>query len=95
MVKVKLFASSMAPSQVVDILSIKRLLATAARSWSGGTMVDRGGCQIPPHLLVVGAENSLDHGPARLRQEAKRGARRRRRRDRWRDRAAAAVTSVF
>ncbi len=28
-----------------------------------------------PHLLVVGAENSRDPGPARLRQETKRGAR--------------------
>ncbi len=28
-----------------------------------------------PHLLVVGAGNSCDTGPARLRQEAKRGAR--------------------
>jgi hypothetical protein len=27
-----------------------------------------------PHLLVVGAGNSYDPGPARLRQEAKRGA---------------------
>ena len=48
-----------------------------------------------PHLLVVGAGNSLDPGPVRLRQEAKRGARRRRRHDRRRDRASAAVTSVF
>ena len=29
----------------------------------------------PPHLLVVGAGNSPDPGLARLRQEAKRGAR--------------------
>ena len=29
----------------------------------------------PPHLLVVGDGNSRDPGPARLRQEAKRGAR--------------------
>ena len=50
---------------------------------------------MPPHLLVVGAGNSLDPGPARLRQEAKRGARRRRLRDRRRDRAASAVTGVF
>ena len=27
-----------------------------------------------PHLLVAGAGNSSDPGPARLRQEAKRGA---------------------
>jgi hypothetical protein len=47
------------------------------------------------HLLVVGARNSLDPSPARLRQEAKRGARRRWRRDRWRDRVAAADTCVF
>jgi len=49
----------------------------------------------PTHLVVVGARNSLDPGPVRLRQEAKRGARRRRRRDRWRDHAATAVTCVF
>ena len=30
---------------------------------------------MPPHLLVVGAGNSRDPGPARLRPEAKRGAR--------------------
>jgi len=30
---------------------------------------------MPPHLFVVGAENSRDPGPAWLRQEAKRGAR--------------------
>jgi len=30
---------------------------------------------MPPHLLVVGAENFRDPRPARLRQEAKRGAR--------------------
>ncbi len=30
---------------------------------------------MPPHLLVVGDGNSFDPGPARLRQEAKRGAR--------------------
>ena len=48
-----------------------------------------------PHLLVVGAGNSLDPGPTRLRQEAKRGARRRRLRDRRRDRAATAATDVF
>jgi hypothetical protein len=33
-----------------------------------------------PHLLVVGAGNSRDPSSVRLRQEAKRGARRRRRR---------------
>jgi hypothetical protein len=27
----------------------------------------------PPHLLEVGAENSHEHGPVRLRQDAKRG----------------------
>ena len=47
-------------------------------------------------LLVVGAGNSRDPGPVRLRQEAKRGARRRRRqRDRRTDRAASAVACVF
>ena len=49
----------------------------------------------PPHLLVVGGGNSLDLDPVRLRQEAKRGARRRRRRDWRRDRVVAAVTCVF
>ena len=29
----------------------------------------------PPHLLVVGARNFRDPGPARLMQEAKRGTR--------------------
>jgi hypothetical protein len=48
----------------------------------------------PPHLLVVGAGNSLDPGPVWLRQEAKWGAQwRRRRPDRGGDRAAAAATS--
>ncbi len=46
-----------------------------------------------PHLPVVGAGNSYDPGPARRRQEAKRGAQwRRRRPDRGGDRAAAATT---
>ena len=30
---------------------------------------------MPPHLLEVGVGNTLDPGPAQLRQEAKRGAR--------------------
>ena len=34
----------------------------------------RGNHRKPPHLLVVGAGNSLDPGPAWHRQEAKRGA---------------------
>ena len=38
---------------------LRRLLASAARSWSGGTGTARGRCQLPPHLLVVGAGNSL------------------------------------
>ena len=38
--------------------------------------------KMPPHLLVVGAGNSIDPGPARLRQEAKQRARRRLRYDR-------------
>ena len=50
---------------------------------------------MPPHLLDVGGGNTLDPGPAQLRQEAKRGARQRRRRDRWRDRATTAVTSFL
>ena len=49
----------------------------------------------PPHLLAVGDGSALDPGLARLRQEAKRGARRRRRHDRRRDHAASAVTCVF
>ncbi len=53
----------------------RRLLASAARSGSGGTGVACGRCEMPPHLLVVGDENSRELGPARLRQEAKRGAR--------------------
>ena len=36
----------------------------------------------PPHVLVVAVGNSDDPRPARLRQDAKRGARRRLRRDR-------------
>ncbi len=48
-----------------------------------------------PHLLVLGARSSLDPRPMRLRQEAKRGARRRWRRDRWRNRDEATVTYVF
>jgi hypothetical protein len=51
-----------------------RLMASAARSWSGWTGTARGRCQMPFHL-VVGDGNSRDPGPARLRQEAKRGAR--------------------
>ena len=50
-------------------------MASAERSWSGVTGTARGRCQMPPHLLVVGARNSRDPGPARLRQEANRGAR--------------------
>jgi hypothetical protein len=34
----------------------------------------RGNHRKPPHLLVVGAGNSFDPGPAWHRQEAKRGA---------------------
>jgi hypothetical protein len=34
----------------------------------------RGNHRKPPHLPVVGAGNSFDPGPARRRQEAKRGA---------------------
>jgi len=34
----------------------------------------RGNHRKPPHLLVVGAGNSFDPGPARHMQEAKRGA---------------------
>ncbi len=44
----------------------------------------------PPYLLVVGAVNSRDHGPAWLKEEAEREALRRRRPYRRRDRAAAA-----
>ena len=47
-----------------------------------GTGAARERCQMLPHLLVVGARNSFDHGPARHRHEAKRGARHRRRRNR-------------
>jgi hypothetical protein len=49
---------------------------------------------MPLHLLV-GAGNSLDPSPARLRYEAKRGAQwRRRPQDRGGDRTDAAVTAV-
>jgi len=37
-------------------------------------MTSRGRCYNPLHLVVVGARNSRNPGPARLRQEAKRGA---------------------
>ena len=37
---------------------------------------------MPPHLLMVGAGNSIDPSPAGLRQEAKRWARRRLQHDR-------------
>ena len=66
---------------ITDLLETRRLsglrcpLASAARSWSGGTGTARGSCQMSPHLLAVGAGNSPDPDPARLRQEAKRGAR--------------------
>ncbi len=53
-----------------------RLQASAARSWSGGTGTARGRCQMPRRLVVVGAGNSLDPGPARLWHEAKRGTQR-------------------
>jgi hypothetical protein len=56
-------------------LDIWRLFASAARSLSGGTGSARGSCQMPTHLFVVGAGNSRDPGPARLMQEANRGAR--------------------
>jgi hypothetical protein len=47
-----------------DVLSlVGRLLASAARSWSGGTGIARGRCQMPPHLLMVSAGNSRDLGP--------------------------------
>ena len=39
-----------------------------------GTRDVRGIHRKLPHLPVVGAGNSFDPGPARLRQEAKRGA---------------------
>jgi hypothetical protein len=40
------------------------LVATATRPWSGGTMNARGRWQMLPQLLLVGAGNSDDHGPA-------------------------------
>ena len=39
-----------------------------------GTCEVRGNQRKPPHLPVVSAGNSFDPGPARLRQESKRGA---------------------
>ena len=48
-----------------------------------------------PHLLVVGAVNSSDPGPAGCRQEAKRGALRRLHRDRGGERDARDATGVF
>ena len=69
------FSTYTYPTFCKGYISISSLLASAARSWSGGTGTARGSCQMPPHLLAVGAGNSGDPGPARLRQEAKRGAR--------------------
>jgi hypothetical protein len=51
--------------RVYDVyIHIWRLLASAARPWSGGTRFSRGRCKMLPHLLVVGAGNSHDQDPA-------------------------------
>ena len=72
----------------------RRLLASAARSWSGGTGNARGECEMPPTSSWWALETLLTL--ARCGSGKKpRGARRRWRRDRWRDHAATAVTCVF
>ena len=70
-----LFLSLLFSLMVLILLMVRCLLASAARSWSGGTRTARGRRQMPLHLLVVGVGNSSDLGPARLKQEARWGAR--------------------
>ena len=59
---------------LTNLCSRRRLLASAARSWSGGTGTARGGCLMPPTSSWWALKIPSDTNPARVRQEAKRGA---------------------
>ncbi len=61
-------------SRSLDTTNFRRRLPVVAPDREYSESDVRGNHRKPPHLPVVGAGNSFDPGPARLRQEAKWGA---------------------
>ncbi len=71
------------------------MLASAARFWFSGTGTARGRYQIPPHLLVMGAGNSLRPWPGAAQARGQAGGAVAAATDQRRDRALQPPPSVF